>query len=77
MMELISNPDDPILWRIVSIVTGVVGWLAGRRKNVAEVEMKEINNLKSIIQAQQQSINFMQSQIDYLQAEITEFLNKR
>jgi len=57
---------------IAGSLTSIPSYFVGRSRSAKETEGVEIENLKKIIDIQQDTINFMKGQIENLQTQVNE-----
>jgi hypothetical protein len=53
------------------LVTGVIGYITGKRKNAAEVEGMEVTNDKEILSTYKTELEYFRTQLEFTRTELT------
>jgi len=69
MIEILKSTE---LWTFLGVLaTAVIGYVAGKRKNAAEVEGLEVNNDKEILSTYKTELEYFRTQLELTRTEIS------
>lgn len=69
MIEILKSTE---LWTFLGVVfTGIIGYIAGKRKNAAEVEGMEVNNDKEILSTYKTELEYFRKQLELTRTELS------